>query len=115
MPASSAVTVKLNAPPEVAEAGAETVKCVAPPASTEKVFDVAVIDPPIAVIVWTPRVLSVAGSKTPTIADPFAGSVAEPSVLVKDSPPEYTAVFPNGSKAVTRKLKETPANTTAGA
>jgi hypothetical protein len=60
---SSAVTVKLNAVPAVAVAGAETVKCVADAALTAIADEIPVIEEfpvSVALMVWLPGVFSVA-------------------------------------------------------
>ena len=88
---SSAVTVKLNAVPLVADAGADTEKWVAAPPDTVIVFDVPVIElvvVSVAVMVWLPAVLSVAENvPTPLVSVAFAGNTAWPSVLVKCTVP----------------------------
>ena len=84
---SCAVTVKLNAVPGVAVAGAETVKCVAAVALTVTLLDVPVIEElsvSVAVMVWVPAVFSVAAKvPVPLVRVEFAGSTACPSLLVK--------------------------------
>ena len=88
---SSAVTVKLKAVPAVAEAGAETAKCVAVAALTAMVLEVPVIDAvtvSVAVRVWFPAVFKVAEKvPVPLVKVALAGSVAAPSVLVKCAVP----------------------------
>jgi hypothetical protein len=89
--ASSAVTVKLNAVPAVALAGALTVKCVAAAALTLTFADVPVIEDvteSVAESVWLPAVLSVALKvPTPLVSVLFAGSTACPSLVVKCTVP----------------------------
>jgi hypothetical protein len=82
------VTVKLNALPAVADAGAETAKCVAAPAATTViVFDVPVIEAfpvSVAVMACGPAVFSVAENvPVPLVNVEFAGNTAAPSLLVK--------------------------------
>ena len=88
---SSAVTVKLNAMPAVAVAGALTAKCVAALLLTAIAPDVPVIaglTVSTAVIVWFPAVRNVAENvPTPLASTESAGSVAAPSVLVKCTVP----------------------------
>ena len=82
-----AVTVKLNAVPAVAVVGPEIEKCVAVTLETVIVFEVPVIDEvavSVPVIVWPPAVLNVAENvPAPLVKVESAGSVAEPSVVVK--------------------------------
>ena len=89
--ASKARTVKVNALPAVADAGAETEKCVAGLAATLIVFDVPVIEEfavSVAVMVWLPAVRSVAENvPVPFDRVEFAGNVAAPSLLVKCTVP----------------------------
>ena len=109
------MTVKLNAEPAVADAGALTVKCVAAAGLTLMLFDVPVIDDAtvsVAVIVCEPAVLSVALKvPTPLLSVELTGSVAAPSVEVN----YLGTVLPNASSAVTVKLKALPAVALAGA
>ena len=92
MLASIAVTVKLNALPAVAEAGAETVKCVATAAPTVIVPEVPVIEPvtvSVAVSVRPPVTLSVAVNvPDPLVNTEFAGRTAKTSLLLKCTVPE---------------------------
>jgi hypothetical protein len=89
---SCAVTVKLNAVPAVAVAGADTAKWVAVGTGTLMVLLVPVIDAlkvSVAVIVWDPAVFNVAEN----VAVPFVnfesvGNTAAPSVAVKCTVPE---------------------------
>src|SRR5262249_49120672 len=85
--ASRAVTLKLNAAPAVAAAGALTVKCVAVVLETAIVAEVPVIDDvtvSVAVIVWLPAVFSVALKvPRPLVRVAFAGRTAAASLLVK--------------------------------
>jgi hypothetical protein len=115
--ASRAVTVTLKATPAVAEAGAETVKCVAGAWPTLIAPEVPVIPPSVAVIVREPEVRSVAlKDPVPLVSKLSAGSVAAPSVLVKCALPAYpVAMLLKASKAVTVTLKATPAVAEAGA
>ena len=80
---SSAVTVKLKAVPAVADAGADTAKCVAAAALTAIAFDVPVIDGvtvSVAVIVWFPGVFNVAENvPVPFVTVESAGSTATAS------------------------------------
>ncbi len=76
---SLAVTVTLNGSPAAAEAGAESVNRVAPPAEAVMVREV---DPAIgltvsvAVIVWLPAVVNdTLNDPTPLVRVEFAGSV----------------------------------------
>ena len=91
MAASRAVTVKLNALPAVADAGADTAKCVAVPAVTLIEFDVPVIEAvtvSVAVMVCAPAVFSVAENvPVPLVRVVFAGNTAAPSLLVKCTVP----------------------------
>ena len=85
--AVSAVTVKLNAVPAVAVAGAEIEKWVAGGIVTVIVFDVPVIEEftvSVPVTVWPPAVLSVAEKvPTPLVSVELTGREADPSVVVK--------------------------------
>jgi hypothetical protein len=116
-----AVTVKFSAAPEVAVAGAETLKCVAiPEAATVMLPEVPVIDGvtvSVAVIVCVPLVFSVTEKvATPLVRVEFVGSTACPSLLVKCTVPEYpVAVAFEASSAVTVKLIAVPAIAVAGA
>jgi hypothetical protein len=89
--ASRAVTVTLKGEPAVAEAGADTEKCVAAPAVTLIALDVPVFEAvtvSVAVMVCTPMVLSVAENvPTPLVSVEFAGNPAAPSVLVNCTVP----------------------------
>src|SRR6267143_6058420 len=94
---SNAVTVKLNADPAVADAGAETAKCVADSTVTAIVLEVPAIDGvtvSVAVRVWFPAVFKVAENvPTPFVKIEFAGKTAPPSLLVKCTVPGYPAVL----------------------
>jgi hypothetical protein len=114
------VTVKLNAVPLIAVAGADTVKCVAAVAFTVIVPDVPVIAAvtvSVAVIVRGPLVLRVTENvPTPLVNVEFAGNVAAPSLLVKCTVPVYpVAVLFDPSRAVTVKLNASPAVAVPGA
>jgi hypothetical protein len=84
---SSAVTVKLNDVPAVAEDGAETEKCVAGPALTTipplvPVIDGSAVSVPIRCCV--PGVFKVAWNEpVPAVSVALAGNVEAPSVEVK--------------------------------
>jgi hypothetical protein len=84
---SRAVTVKLNAVPAVAVAGADTEKCVAAAGETAMVEEVPVKDAfvvSVTVMVWLPAVCSVAENvPVPLLNVASAGSDADPSELVK--------------------------------
>jgi hypothetical protein len=90
---SCAVTVKMNAVPAVAEAGADTLKCVAAAALTTMLLLVPVIDDAtvsVTVIVWVPAVTSVAENvPTPFVNVESAGNTvpAPASVVVKCTVP----------------------------
>ena len=90
MEASRAATVKLKAAPAVAEEGALTEKCVAPPAFTPivalPVIDAVTVS--VAVRVWLPAVFSVAeNAPVPLLSVESAGNVAAPSELLKCTVP----------------------------
>jgi hypothetical protein len=117
---SNAVTVKLNADPAVADAGAETAKCVAGGTVTAMELELPVIDGvtvSVAVRVWFPAVFKVAENvPTPFVKIEFAGKTAVPSLLVKCTVPAYAAaLLLNGSSAVTVKLSAAPPVAVAGA
>ena len=81
----------MNAVPAVADAGAETEKCVAAAGETAMVFDEPVIDDvtvSVAVSVWFPAVFNVADKvPTPFVNVESAGNVAAPSLDVKCTVP----------------------------
>jgi hypothetical protein len=81
------VTVKLNADPAVAEAGADTLKRLAAAGDTEIVPLVPSIDElavSVAAIVWLPAILKVAlNVPVPLVNVLSAGRMAFPSLLVK--------------------------------
>ncbi len=83
--------MKLNDDPAVAEAGAETVKCVAVPALTATVFELPVIEAfavSVAPRVWLPAVFSVAEKlPVPFVRVELAGRTACPSLPVKCTVP----------------------------
>jgi hypothetical protein len=111
---SNPVTLKLNEVFWVAEAGAETLKCVAGPGFTVIPAEVPVMEEvtvSVAVMVWLPAVFSVTeNTPTPLVNVEFAGSVAEPSVLVNCTVPAYeVTVALLESSAVTVMLNATPA------
>lgn len=89
----SAVMVKLNATPGVADAGAEMAKCVAAVLVTVIVLEVPVMElvtVSVAVMVWLPAVFSVElNVPTPLVKVLLAGNMAAPSVLVKCTVPLY--------------------------
>jgi hypothetical protein len=89
--ASSAVTVKLNAPPVVAAAGALTVRCVAAAAATLIALltpEMELLTVSVPVIVRLPAVVNVALSvPTPFVNVLLAGNTAGPSLLVKCTVP----------------------------
>src|SRR5262249_58446304 len=88
---SRAVTVKLNAAPAVAVAGALTVKCVAAPPETAIPVEVPAIDGvavSVAVSVWLPPVLNVADNVlTPFVRVEAVGRLAAPSLELKCTVP----------------------------
>ena len=81
----------MKAVPDVAEAGAETVKCVAAADETAICFEVPVIEEltvSVAVMVRLPAVFSVAENvPVPLVKVESAGNVAAPSLLVKCTVP----------------------------
>jgi len=118
--ASSAVTVTATADPAVAVAGAVTEKCVAGAALTVMVLEVPVIDGvtvSVAVMVWGPSELRVEENvPAPFVSPALAGSVAEPSLLVKWTVPAYpVAWLLKASSAVTVKENPEPVVAVAGA
>jgi hypothetical protein len=85
----------VNPAETVADRGATVIVCKA--AVTTIAPDVPVIVPftvSVAVTVWLPDVFNVTGnSPVPLVSVVFAGSVAEPSVLVKCTVPVYPAAM----------------------
>src|SRR5664279_2200915 len=115
-----AVTVNENAVPPFAVAGAETPRCVAPADATTMAALVpvmAALTVSVAVMVWLPAVVSVAGNvATPLVSVASAGSVAAASELVKWTVPAYpVAVAFDASSAVTVMLNALPATVEATA
>ena len=89
---SLAVTVKLLAVPAViGEAYPATISVLAAPGITvipDCVPVIVAVTVSVAVIVWLPAVFSVAEKvPVPLVSVEFAGSVAEPSLLVKCTVP----------------------------
>jgi hypothetical protein len=85
---SRAVAVKMKGTPAVAEAGAETVKCVAAAGEMLIAPEVPVMGPSVALIVCEAAVRRVALKlPVPLVRELSAASVAAPSVLVKCTVP----------------------------
>jgi len=117
---SFAVTVKLNAVPAVADAGAVTTNAVADPAETVIFPEMPAIEPftvSVPVMVETPAVFNVAlNVPVPFVNAELGGSTACASVLLNFTvSANPVATLPKLSFAVTVKLNAVPAVADAGA